>query len=169
MKPTFSHKKLVVLTISIVLALLCVIFIFSNSLKDSTESAEQSSSVYELVNSVTSLFGFTISHALVRNLAHLAEFALLGIFTALISAAVFGYSHSSTKLQAAKKLIPAAALCIAISIVDELLQFSSVGRAPQISDALLDVLGAIIGISAVWASLIICKAISIKKSKKASL
>lgn len=169
MKPTFSRKKLVILTIFITLALLCVIFIFSNSLKNSAESTEQSSAVYKFINSVISSLGFSVSHSFVRKLAHVTEFALLGIFSALTSIAVFGDSLHSTKLQSTKKLIPAVLLCISVASVDELLQFGSDGRAPQLSDALLDILGSIIGISAVWALIIICKAIRIKKAKKASL
>ena len=58
MKLDLSRKKLIILTLSLALAIACVIFIFSNSLKNGEESSEQSSSVYELVNSVTDALGF---------------------------------------------------------------------------------------------------------------
>ena len=166
MKPILSRKKLTLLIISLTLALLCIIFIFSNSLKDGAESSEQSSSVYELVNDVTDALGFKshVSHALVRNLAHFAEFSILGAFLAMASAMALGVDRKHSLLCAAQKLIPAAALCTLVAIVDELIQFGSEGRAPQVSDALLDILGALFGILAVWTAFIILRTAHNKKS-----
>ena len=166
---TSKDKRNIILIISLIATLVCLIFIFSNSLKNSEQSTEQSSFVYKLVNSVTEYLGFNVSHTFVRKLAHVTEFALLGIFTAFVSSIIFKFSRRDTKLKIVKKLIPAAILCIAAAAFDELLQFSSEGRAPQISDALLDVFGSLIGISVVWAILIIFAAVHNKRKQKASL
>ena len=165
MKPVLSNKKLTLLIISLILALLCVIFIFSNSLKDGAESSEQSSSVYELVNDVTDALGFKnhVSHALVRNLAHIAEFALLGVFLSLALALLLRVDRSYSPLRTVLKLLPAAIICTGVAIIDEFIQFGSEGRAPQVSDALLDVLGTLIGISVFFAAFVIYRAKCAKK------
>ena len=165
---TSKDKRNIILIISLIATLVCLIFIFSNSLKNADQSTEQSSAVYKLINSITAFLGFTVSHSLVRNLAHVTEFALLGVFAALVSYGIFKHSHRDTKLQGVKRLVPAAILCIAAAAFDELLQFSSEGRAPQISDALLDITGSFIGISIVWAILTIRAAVDLKRQQKAS-
>ena len=166
MKLNLTRTKLIILIISLTLALACVIFIFSNSLKNGTESSEQSSSVYELVNSVTDALGFKshVSHGLVRNLAHIAEFAALGIFLSLALAILLQINRSYSPTKIILKLIPAAIICTLIAITDEFIQFGSEGRAPQISDALLDILGALIGISLFFAAFVIYRARLIEKS-----
>ena len=166
MKLDLSRKKLIILTLSLALAIACVIFIFSNSLKNGEESSEQSSSVYELVNSVTDALGIKgdVSHALVRNLAHIAEFAALGLFLSLAMALLLRIDRSFSPLRALLKLSPSLAICILIATADEFIQFGSEGRAPQVTDALLDVLGALIGISLFYAAFIIYRARNLKKS-----
>ena len=165
MKPILSRKNLTIFIISLTLAILCIIFIFSNSLKDGAESSEQSSSVYELVNDVTDALGFKnhVSHALVRNLAHIAEFALLGVFLSLALALKLRVDRSYSPSRTLLKLIPALAVCTLTAVIDEFIQFGSEGRAPQVSDALLDILGAVIGISAFFAAFVIYRARCAKK------
>lgn len=170
MKLDLSRKKLIIFAISLTLALACVIFIFSNSLKDGAESTEQSSSVYELVNSITDALGFEnhLSHGFVRNLAHVAEFAALGVFLSLAMALLLRINRSYSPMKAVLKLMPALLICAIIATVDEFIQFGSEGRAPQVTDALLDILGGVIGIAVFFAAFVIYRAICAKKTKKSA-
>ena len=170
MKLDLSRKKLIIFIISMALALACVIFIFSNSLKDGAESTEQSSSVYELVNSVTDALGFEnhLSHGFVRNLAHVAEFAALGVFLSLAMALLLRINRSYSPLKTVLKLIPAVLICAIIATVDEFIQFGSEGRAPQVTDALLDILGALLGTALFFAAFVIYRARCANKAQKST-
>ena len=160
-----SKFKRIIFIFSIIRSLACIVFIFSNSLKNGEKSNVQSSYVYNLVNAAADKIGIKseIPHALIRNLAHLVEFAMLGAFTAIIAIYVFNVTRSSSKVEIAKKLFSSAIFCTVVAILDELIQFGSEGRAPQISDALLDVAGALLGIFAVWLTVIVI--ICIKRRK----
>lgn len=137
----------IVLCILILSCVLWTTFIFSNSLADAQTSSAQSSSVTETVNKVASSVGIKeeITESTVRNMAHFSEFALLA---ALVSAtvAVAAWQKFSARLALSLLFMSASVpLCFLLACVDELLQKLSEGRASQVTDVLLDTLGAVCG------------------------
>lgn len=126
-----------------VASLLCVAFIWSNSLKDATASTSDSSRVLLWLNSALESVGihpFLTEH-FVRKAAHFSEFALLG---ALLTATCL------TAQRRASLWFVAAPISLAVAGMDELLQLLSPGRACQISDMLLDFCGAVTGIALIY-------------------
>ena len=126
-----------------VASLLCVAFIWSNSLKDASASGSDSGRVLAWLNGVlesVGIYPFLTSH-IVRKAAHFSEFALLGALLA------------STCLTARRRINPwfvASPASLAVACADELLQLLSPGRACQVSDMLLDFCGAVTGIALVY-------------------
>lgn len=115
-----------------ILILLSILFIFSNSLPDMAHSAQQSSRVLQLVKPFLELFvgeGNVTDH-LVRKLAHVCEFALLGFFICIYSRKLFS--------------VPAFALSLLVGVMDETIQLFT-GRGSQVRDVWIDLLGACLG------------------------
>ena len=124
-----------------------MLFIFGNSLKDSSESSEQSFAVKEILMRALGGLGINgdINIALLRNMAHVAEFALLGACLSLL-ALYFARRKESVSLSRYASFLGASIGTGAlVAILDELLQLGSAGRACELKDALLDFLGIIIG------------------------
>ena len=136
-----------IMGVVILLAVLCIIFIFGNSMKDGTESGEQSMAVKKMLIAVAGIFGIdgNIDHALLRNLAHVAEFALLGACVGLIAFYLARRKYPVTALRYSAFISASVGAGIIIAIVDELIQLTSPGRACELKDALLDITGVIIG------------------------
>ncbi len=134
----------------VIFLILCVLwtsFIFSNSLKDATESDSQSAGVTEKINEVAQAVGIDrdITHSEVRSMAHFSEFALLSL---LVSATVLVGVYPFFKKKLLYSLLILASsvpVCLVLAIIDELLQNLSDGRASQATDVLLDTLGALCG------------------------
>ena len=82
------------------------------------------------------LADFFIAHIRVRKLAHFAEYFLLGGEWA-------AYSRVSGRPRLWLWGLP-------VAVVDELLQFLSPGRAPAVTDVLLDTVGFLCGVGLVW-------------------
>lgn len=116
-----------------VLFVLWALFIFSNSLMPAVESSDLSGGIsvqlYELLNLN---IDFEIFHTLIRKCAHFAEYAILGVFAGL----------------AFKKeyFVRVFALCVLLASTDETIQLFVEGRSGQISDVLLDSVGACTGL-----------------------
>ncbi len=141
-------------------------WIFSNSLKDSTQSSAQSNKVVEAVRPTAEklLPAFdipptesTISH-LVRKTAHFSEYALLGVFTFCTMRSVCG--------QKKRLLLLPLPYCILTACADEWIQLSSPGRSGQWTDVLLDSCGAGFGILFAMAICTLC--FSIVKKRQSS-
>ena len=134
-------------------SLLCTAFIWSNSLKNATESGTDSGRVLSWLNKILEAIGlepFLTSH-LVRKCAHFSEFALLGVLLTL------------TCLTARRRLNPlyiAAPVSLAIACTDELLQLFSPGRACQVTDMLLDLCGALTGIGLIMLIYVLIRKVS---------
>ena len=124
-------------------------WIFSNSLKDATQSSTQSSQVTEDVKQVIEIvnpnisFGgtteeedFNILHSYIRDFGHFAEFALL---CALCVWCLRSWTNKKLFLYLP---IP---LSVSVAFFDEYLQTFSEGRAQQLTDVLTDSLGACAG------------------------
>lgn len=168
-------KKLKIWCVRIILTLLCILmiaWIFSNSLKDSTQSGQQSSQVTEGVQDVLETFkpdlslggateqeDFYLLHSLVRSFAHFAEFALL---CALVTWCVLSY----TKI----KYFFAIPLpfCFGVAVLDEYLQTFAEGRTQELADVLMDCLGACAGfafaLASIWLVGLLLRYIKNKKS-----
>ena len=158
-----------------VLTILMLAWIFSNSVKTSVESSEQSSQVTEGVQDVIETinpdvtFGgateqedFDILHGFVRNFAHFGEFALL---CALVTWCVLSYTQIKWFL-----LLPIP-FCVGVAVFDEYLQTFSEGRVQEFADVLTDSLGACTGfafaILSVWVGYVLWRRICAKKQRLA--
>lgn len=122
---------------------ICIIFI--NSLLPGDLSSTQSGFIVDVVQSFFNLFGFeadlTFLTSFIRILAHFVEFAILGLLI---------------KFDLNRKDYPFYAMIIVgfvIAMADETIQFFVPGRAFQLEDLFIDVLGVLTGI--LFASLII--------------
>ena len=149
------NKKLLIVALMSLLTLCCVLFIFGNSLKDSTESSEQSFAVKQMIVDTLEFFGFgknvDINVSKLRNLAHVAEFFLLG---GCLSSTAMYISYKKGKL-GFKRGFALAILSVGvgcfIAVCDELLQKFSDGRACDIYDVGLDSIGVLLGVVLVCA------------------
>ena len=142
-----NRTRKFMIAIIAVMAVLTLLFIFGNSLKDSSESSEQSFAVKEILMRALGGLGINgdINIALLRNMAHVAEFALLGACLSLL-ALYFARRKESVSLSRYASFLGASIGTGAlVAILDELLQLGSAGRACELKDALLDFLGIIIG------------------------
>lgn len=127
----------------ILLLLLCTVFIFSNSLKDSEASHKDSDVIVEIVEDVADKIQPENNvdwNYIVRKSAHLTEFFILGVLSMLLA------------LQIIKKrwmaMLTVASFVILIATTDEIIQIFS-GRSSMFSDVLIDTAGALVGIGVV--------------------
>ena len=137
-------------TIILLLIILCITFIFTNSLMNADQSKEESSKITIAIEKVVSTlykdntpekvthFFKTTFNNILRDSAHFIEFLILGIFVTLYS-----NKFKSTNL---RRTLLVLLFCILISLIDETIQFFSPGRAFELYDMALDSLGSIIGI-----------------------
>ena len=124
-----------------VLSLLTVAFIWGNSLKNIPESAAQSSTVAEAVRPVLDpqeKLEPPAYHNLVRKLAHLVEFFVLGLF-------VCGFALC-LGLELKKRLVSMPMLIVLIvAVADEFIQHFT-ERGSRVTDVALDFAGALAGL-----------------------
>ncbi len=140
-------KRKFLLVIFVILTLLWTVFIHSNSLESGTESDQKSSFVTEIVNSIASNIGIKqeISHASIRTLAHFSEFAILSLLICSdMLIALFPLFVKKPPCFIIASLI-STGISFAVACTDELLQKSADGRAAELSDVLVDTLGALTG------------------------
>ena len=155
-------KNLIVWGLRIILTIAFFVtmgWIFSNSLKDATQSGMQSSQVTEDVKQVIETvkpdisFGgsteeedFNILHNYIRDFGHFAEFALL---CALCVWCLRSWTDKKVFL-----FLPIP-LSIIVAIIDEYLQTFSEGRAQELSDIFTDTSGACAGFAFAVCTLLI--------------
>ncbi len=157
-------SKKIIFICFLLLTVMCVAFIFSNSLDNGVESGEKSSAVTGFVNSVLSFIGIDkpISERDVRTAAHFSEFFLL---TSLLASDILLcplYKKLPVSISFLSPLF-AIPVCFLIACVDELIQNFSAGRAVQFSDVLVDTLG---GLCAAVIFTLVCLSIHLKGLKK---
>ena len=149
-----------------------IVFIFSNSLKPAEQSAEQSSNVMQFVQKIAVIVApdsqianatgdfYDWLHSLLRSLAHVLEFFLLG--------SLCSYTCSTYTFAKRWQGIPVGVVAT-VAAVDECLQLTAAARAFQFTDILLDVSGGVAGIGfavlCVWIGLCICRKSKAKKQK----
>ena len=162
-------RQLIIAAI-VLLTVLCLVFIFGNSLKDSSESGEQSLAVKEMLLAVADLFGIegNINISVLRNLAHVAEFALLGFCIGVLSLYLARRKYPVTAPRYLAFILLSVGAGILIAVIDELIQLGSAGRACELKDVLLDTAGIFVGnLLAILCYFVIVKLKNrAKKSKK---
>lgn len=149
--------------IFVLLVVLTVGFIWSNSFFSQTESAEQSSRVLEIVRRFfvgigaehTNLFLFVEKY--IRKIGHFSEYFLLGSETVFL----FFWKDFRFGLQ---KFWNSLSLSVTVAVVDESIQIFS-GRGPEVRDVLIDSSGALCGILLMFG---LCRVISFLRQRKRS-
>ncbi len=154
----------------ILTTLLCVavvLWIFSNSLQTGEESAAQSSSVVDLVQTVVKTFApdswvanaadeaYDELHFIVRKLAHFSEFALFGFSLALC--------YTSWTFEKRFCFLPFT-LLVCVPLADEGIQRFTAARAARFTDVLIDCCGGVFGF--LFAAAILFLVYKISKNRK---
>ena len=139
-----------ILSILLILAFIATsIFIFSNSLKSRSSSANDRDSVTNAIKPFVDPDGKVTSIAftkIIRKLAHFAEFALLGVELALFRLV---FKKRSTLLRRSLSVPSLLLISLLIALLDETLQIFS-GRSAEVTDVWIDFSGAIFGILFVY-------------------
>lgn len=152
-------KKYRHIIIFAILTLLATAFIFSNSLKDISESTLDSDSVIAIIKSFSDRFFETEHidwHFIVRKAAHWVEFCLLGIV-------VEGLGLSMQKCFGRRYIAFPMLYCLMVAVVDEYLQSFKV-RTSSVSDVILDFIGAVSGL--LITVFLVCITGKLKKRRK---
>ena len=122
---------------------LIVFFIWDNSMQNGGSSDGFSLLFAETFASIANELGFHgniwILNRIVRKLAHLTEFTILG---GVLYVVLRRYIEYGT-------VVKTIVVGIVIASLDEFIQLFSLGRSSQLSDVLIDTVGIIIGISVV--------------------
>lgn len=129
------------------LTVIWLLFIFSNSLDNAGTSGAKSGRVVKVVVAVIErLFG---CHAdtqyltvIVRKLAHFSEFAVFAL--------LLGFSFYAIRRTLENKAFPVLFCGLFAAVTDEFLQTFSDGRAPMVTDVLIDFAGVMTGFGAAY-------------------
>lgn len=121
-------------SISILLVILWMIFIFIMSSFNSTESSNQSNFIINIIINIFNINTTEILSLIIRKLAHFTEYFILGLLTYNM------INHCN------KKTYISIIVCILYAISDELHQLLVPGRSCQILDITIDSIGSILGI-----------------------
>ena len=137
-----AKKKRAFRRLLLLLILLTLCFIWGNSLMSAERSSGLSNGLLDVLRPLMNDLGLHPEDDLgLRDLAHLAEFGLLGVELALL--------FFLEECRPAAVLRRSSLLSLMTAIVDELLQ-SVNDRTAQLLDVGLDFVGACIGIAIVW-------------------
>lgn len=134
MKWLIRHRR----PIMAALTCLFVLFIFSNSLQNGTDSGNRSGFVTELLNRFLEIFGLSVSEHFIRKAAHFSEYFVLGLLLLLTLRAF-------TARLAGHVTVPLF-LGLLVPVCDESLQLLIPGRSGMVSDVLIDFTGVLTGI-----------------------
>ena len=124
----------------------CTLFIWHNSLMPATESSAQSMSVLRYLDAVLEWLNvpITVEHSVLRKLAHMTEFALLG---GLWEAAWMTGVRAQKSWHSVQN---SCGLCLLTAMVDETIQIFVPGRGSQVTDVWIDFAGACLGVLVVY-------------------
>jgi len=151
--------KRVITVLVLLLTVLWLGFIFSNSLRDAEASRAQSEQVQQVVNEVIETLGGEgdVPQKTVRKSAHFVEFFILGVLLTADALCLLSFKRPMLSFCVAwLSLGMAALLGILSAVADELIQLTSAGRACDWRDMLTDALGTVSGASAVVAVVLVC-------------
>lgn len=129
-------------TVLLLLAILAALaFIWGNSLESAVESSLKSGRVRELIEPMLELLvgQGNVTDRMVRKLAHLTEFAVLGALLLLLTAAAF-----RVRLQS---VLNCQFFLLLAALTDETIQLFT-GRGSQVRDVWLDFAGGTAGLLA---------------------
>ena len=161
----------------LIIMLVTLVFIFVQSMLPPKVSKEESDAVGDAVSdAVTGVVGTDTPEkvektdsfreymkANVRKLAHLFEYAMLGIETLIFLFLIYGNDRRNMHIP-----LPAAARSVlfplTVAFIDESIQFIS-GRAPSVADMWTDIFGYICGFALAYLVLILVKAIKHRRGK----
>ena len=158
-----SAAVIAALRVFFVMCLLGTIaFIYYNSLQIARQSTVASDEVLGLANRLSATLGLSLafSEGVIRKLAHVAEYMLLG-FWLMLTLRVY-------KTQVVSFLSWPLFLGLFVAVTDEFLQGFVAGRSSEVKDVLIDfgglVGGLLAGLIAIWLAAAIWRA-SHKKDK----
>ncbi|MBO5332896.1 MAG: VanZ family protein [Clostridia bacterium] len=136
-----TKSRKIYVTISWILVVVCMGFIFSLSAQNGEESSDLSGS---FVMAILEWLKLDVDEGLLRTCAHCLEFMGLSLL-------IFNATYATCE----KKITPLIAFAgtVLYAITDEIHQIFVPGRAFQISDILVDSTGALIGIIASFIAL----------------
>lgn len=125
--------------VSVILCVLCVGFIFGNSLDNAARSSNKSGAVVAVLQGVVDVFSddVTVNEDFVRTAAHFTEFLLLG-FLLLLTVRTFTQKYM-------QNVFVALFTALAVAVIDEILQMFSDGRVADVADVVVDFSGAVTG------------------------
>ncbi len=115
-----------------------MLLIFSVSNQEASRSSELSESVLSIFTNFFNISPNDTLHLLIRKLAHLTIYALLGFF--IVNALVINTIKP-------KDFLVALAICVLYAMSDEFHQTFIPGRSGEVSDVMIDTLGSILGIT----------------------
>ena len=133
-----------------VVSVLMVVFIWSNSLVPGAGSSAVSHAATSSLQGVLEALGITaswVTNFLVRKAAHLTEYAVLGV---LVMQA-FGPALARDR----RWLAVAALTLVLVPAIDETIQVCIPGRDGQLTDVLIDCVGASIGSLVRWGAVML--------------
>ena len=138
---TIGNKKTKILCIAFII--FCMIFIFCMSAEDAGDSDKTSGFFVTLVSKLLDAEQTDSLITFVRKLAHMFEFAALGISVLLL---LYHY-----KLSNLCRILYSEGFVILYAITDEIHQYFVPGRACRFTDICIDSLGGFIGIIFIFA------------------
>ena len=132
-----GKTKRVLNIVLILLVVLTVFFIWHNSSMSREASSNMSNGLLEKLRPYAEILGISIKDdILLRKLAHIAEYALLGMEVGLLF-----LLNGRNEL---RNFLQTLLLCILVAALDEVIQLN-VGRNGHIHDVMLDGFGALCG------------------------
>lgn len=159
-------KKILIISL-IAILILCIAFIFSNSLQNGVESTTQSGAVKKILDAALDFLNIDaeISEETVRTLAHFTEFFILSVFLTATALTLFPFNF---KVPFTKRLwiyFTPIVVSTIVAFIDEFIQLFSPGRACDIMDVLVDFSGATTANIIIMVIVFIIYAVKRKKSK----
>ncbi len=150
-----NNKKNKLIVLMVVLTLLTVLFIFSQSLPGIEVSKQESENVQEIVEPAleAAIGKGNVTNNLVRKLAHIAEYMVLGVELSVLSLLIGKHSIG---------YMAVTAVCTALC--DETIQIFS-KRGSQVQDVWLDISGAILGTMLVLLACFVFKLVAYVRKK----
>lgn len=126
---------------AVVVATICILYIFSNSAKTAVESSNQSGRLLLFITDIfDSLFGIKLSQDgiivyIIRKLAHASEFFALG--------SVLYYARFVFTKDVTKKAVYPIFIGVLTALTDETIQYFFEGRSAEVKDVWIDLFGFI--------------------------
>lgn len=135
------------------------LLIWGNSMRTSTQSAQQSGSLLAFLTPWLTALGIQPEgfHTILRKLAHFSEYGLLGV---LWTMELWLGPHRGKRRGAMERL----SLCMLTALLDETIQLFVPGRSGEIRDVWIDTAGAWTGI--VITTCLVCIAMKFRNRNK---